>query len=159
MSDPDEEPRGTLRPTSGRALAVSAVAGLALGWGIHPLGHSVVGHAPRISWVQPLALVLVAAIVGFLAWHTWRTVQVQGSRLDPQHAINRLVLARACALVGALVAAGYCGFAVGWLGDASIQADRSIARSLVAALAAAAAMAASLALESACRTPPRDGDP
>ena len=31
--------------------------------------------------------------------------------------MNRLVLARACALVGALVAAGYVGYAVSWLGD------------------------------------------
>lgn len=159
MSDPDDEPRGSLRPTSGRALAISAVVGLASGWALHPLGRALTGEAPRVSWAQPLGLVLVAAILAFLAWHTWRTVQVQDHRLDPQHAMNRLVLARACALVGALVAAAYCGFAVSWLGDASHLADRWIARSLVAAAAATGVMAASLALESACRTPTGDGDP
>jgi hypothetical protein len=159
VSDPEDEPRGSLRPTSGRALAISAVVGLAFGWGLHPLGRAATGEAPRVSWLQPLALALVAAILAFLAWHTWRTVQVQGHRLDPQHAVNRLVLARACALVGALVAAAYVGFAVGWLGDASVLADRWTTRSLVAAAAAAGVMGASLALESACRTPPADGDP
>ena len=112
-----------------------------------------------VSWAQPLALVLVAGILSFLAWHTWRTVQVQGRRLEAQHSLNRLVLARACALAGALVAAAYVGFAVSWVGDASQLADRWIARSLVAAAAAGAVLAASLVLESACRTPRDDAHP
>lgn len=150
---------GSLRPTSGRALAICAVLGLVFGWSLHPIAHQVTGEAPRVSWSQPLALVLVAAIMGFLAGHTWRTVQVQGRRLDAQRAVNRLVLARACALAGALVAAAYAGFALSWLGDASHLADRWIGRSLVAATAAAGVLAASLMLESACRTPPGDAHP
>lgn len=157
---PDPEPpHGSLRPTSGRALALSAVLGLVLGWSLHLIGQRVTGNAPTVSWAQPLTLVLVAGILSFLAWHTWRTVQVQGRRLEPQHALNRLVLARACAVAGALVAAAYVGFAVSWVGDASHLADRWITRSLVAAGAAAAVLAASLVLESACRTPGEDPHP
>lgn len=153
---PDEppeppEPRGTLRPTSARALTVCAVVGLVVGWGIHPLGTRVVGHPPLVSWAQALSLVLVAAIMGFLAWQTWQTVQVRRELLEPQQAVNRLVLARACALAGALITAGYVGYAVSWLGDASQYADRWILRSAVAALGAAVATLASLALERACR--------
>ena len=150
--DDPPEPRGTLRPTSARALTVCAVAGLAAGWGIHPVAVALSGRAPLVSWAQALALVLVAAIMAFLAWQTWQTVHVRGERLEPHQAVNRLVLARACALGGTLVAAGYAGYAVSWLGDASQLADRWVLRSVVAAAGAAGVTLASLALERACRT-------
>lgn len=145
-------PRGNLRPTSAAALTACAVAGLVGGWGIHPLMVRIADRAPLVSWTQALSLVLVAGIMGFLAWQTWQTVQVRGERLEPQRAVNRLVLARACALGGTLVAAGYLGYAVSWLGDASQYADRWILRSLVAALGAGGVTLASLVLERACRT-------
>jgi len=153
--EPDEEPpepRGSLHPTSARALTVCVVVGLALGWGIHPLLNRLGGRPPLVSWTQALTLVLVAGIMGFLAWHTWQTVQVRGERLDVDQAVNRLVLARACALGGALVSAGYAGYAVSWLGDQSQYADRWILRSVVAAGGAACVTLASLVLERACRT-------
>ena len=149
--DPDQ-PRGTLHPTSARALTASIVVGLAIGWAIHPVMTSVAGRPPLVSWAQALVLVMVAAIMGFLAWHTWQTVHVRGERLEPHQAVNRLVLARACALAGAAVTAGYVGYAVSWLGDQSQYADRWILRSLVAAAGAAGVTLASLALERACRT-------
>ena len=146
------EPRGTLRPTSAGALTVCAVVALLGGWAIHPVMTRVAGGPPLVSWTQALAVVLVAVIMGFLAWHTWQTVQVRGERLELHQALNRLVLARACALGGTVIAAGYVGYAVSWLGDASQYADRWIARSVVAALGGAGVTLASLALERACRT-------
>ena len=156
---PDEptEPRGTLRPTSARALTVCAVLGLAIGWAIHPVVSRIAGRAPLVSWTQALALVLVAGIMAYLAWHTWQTVQVRGERLEPHQAVNRLVLGRACALGGTLIAAGYVGYAVSWLGDASQYADRWILRAAVAALGALGVTIASLVLERACRAD--GGDP
>jgi hypothetical protein len=157
--DDEQEPQesqGTLRPITGRALALCAVVGLIGGWALHPLGARVTGEPPMVSWAQPLALFLVAAIMGFLAWHTWRTVQHQGRRLEVHHAVNRLVLARACALAGSLVAAGYVGFAVSWLGDASERADQWVLRSVLSAVGALMVMLASLALERACRAPGSD---
>ena len=145
------EPRGHLRPTSAPALTVCAVVGLVAGWAIHPVMTRIAGGPPLVSWTQALAVVLVAVIMVFLAWHTWQTVQVRGERLEPQQAVNRLVLARACALGGTLITAGYVGYAVSWLGDASLYADRWIARSVVAALGGFAVTLASLALERACR--------
>ncbi len=153
QTGPEEppEPRGTLRPTSARALTVCAVAGLVAGWAIHPVMSRVAGGPPLVSWTQALAVVLVAVIMGFLAWHTWQTVQVRRERLEPHQAVNRLVLARACALGGTLIAAGYAGYAVSWLDDASQYADRWIARAVVAAVGGAGVTLASLALERACR--------
>lgn len=145
-------PRGTLRPTSARALTVCIVVGLVVGWGIHPLVSRIAGRSPLVSWTQVLALVLVAGIMGFLAWHTWQTVQVRGERLEVHQAVNRLVLARACALAGTLISAAYVGYAVSWLGDQSQYADRWILRALVAAAGAGGVALASLALERACRT-------
>lgn len=151
---PSEQPPvrpGSLRPTTGRALTVAAVAGLGGGWASHLALERLTGHPPLVSWTQSLALVLVGVIMSFLAWQTWMTVQVRGEWLDPQRAVNRLVLARACALGGALVAAGYAGYAVSWLGDESQRADQWITRALVAALGAGVVMLASLVLERACR--------
>ena len=161
--DPDpgsEQPSprpGALRPTTGRALTIAAVAGLVSGWASHLVVEEVTGQPPLVSWTQSLALVLVGAIMSFLAWQTWLTVQVRGEWLEPQRAVNRLVLARACALGGALVAAGYAGYAVSWLGEGSQRADEWIARAIVAALGAGAVTIASLVLERACRTD--GGDP
>ena len=154
QTGPDDEPpqpRGRLRPTSARALTVSLVLGLVIGWALHPVMGAISGRPPLVSWTQVLALVLVAAIMGFLAWHTWQTVHVRGERREPQQAVNRLVLARACARGGALGGAGYVGYAIGWLGDASHFADRWILRAVVAAAGAAGVTLASLALERACR--------
>lgn len=145
------EPRGTLRPTSARALTACAVVGMPIGWGLHPVMSRIAGRPPLVSWPQALSLVLVAAIMGYLAWHTWQTVQVRGERLEPQRAVNRLVLARACALAGTVIGAGYVGYAVSWLGDESQYADRWLLRSAVAAFGALGVTVASLVLERACR--------
>ena len=81
-----------------------------------------------------LALFLVAAILAGTAWATWRTLHVHGHRLEPHRAVNRLVLAKACALVGALAAGGYAGYALSWVGMAAELADQRMVRSGIAAL-------------------------
>ena len=147
-----EEPGGRrLRPTSAATLTGWVVAGLVGGWLLHPLAERARGTAPVISWAQPLALVLVSAILGATAYLTWRTVHVHNQRLEPHRAVNRLVLARACALVGALVAGGYAGYAVSWLGVDTDLADDRVMRAAVSAIAGVAIVATSILLERACR--------
>jgi TctA family transporter len=127
------------------------LVGLVGGWMLRPTFVAWTGDAPAISWTQPLTLFLVAAILGATAYLTWRALHVQHERLDPHRAVNRLVLARACALVGALLAGGYLGYAVSWLGvDADIGAQR-VARSLVSAAAGLAIVVTAMLLERACR--------
>lgn len=149
MTEPS--PTGRLRPTSGATLAIWAVVGLVGGWLLHPLAERARGTAPVITWAQPLALILVAAILGATAYLTWRTVHVHHERLDPHRAVNRLVLARACALVGALVAGGYAGYAVSWLGIDTDLADERVMRAAIAALAGIGIVVTSVLLERACR--------
>ena len=161
-SDPAEQPPprpGSLRPTTGSMLTIVSVVGLLGGWSSHPLLERLTGQPPLVSWTQSLALVLVAMIMSFLAWHTWQAVQVRREWLEPQRAVNRLVLARACAIGGALVAAGYVGYAVSWLGDESQRADQWIARAVIAALGAGGVTLASLVLERACRADGGDTQP
>jgi hypothetical protein len=147
-----EEPSGgRIRPTSAATLTAWAVVGLVGGWLLHPLAIRVRGSAPIVTWAQPLALVLVAAILGATAYLTWRTMHVHHQRLEPHRAVNRLVLARACALVGALVAGGYAGYALSWVGVDSDLASQRLWRSAVAALAGVGIVATSIVLERACR--------
>jgi predicted small integral membrane protein len=147
----DDEQLGSLRPTAPVTLAAWGVAGLAIGWLVHPVTERINDTAPVVSWAQPLALFLVAAILGVTAHATWRSVHVRRERLEPHRAVNRLVLARACALAGALVGAGYLGYALSWLGSGAELADDRMVRSAVAAVGGLATVVTALLLERACR--------
>jgi hypothetical protein len=127
------------------------VVGLVGGWALHPLAERFRDTAPIVTWAQPLALLLVTAILGATAYVTWRTVHVHHQRLDPHQAVNRLVLARACALVGALVAGGYFGYALSWVGVESELGEQRLWRSVIAGLAGVAIVISALLLERACR--------
>jgi len=149
--DDPPEPEGRLGPTSYAVVAVWAIGGLVLGWLWKLVAEELNGTAPLVSWVQPAALWLVAAAIAITAWQTHRAVQVRRERLEPHRAVNRLVLARAGALVGALVAGGYAGYAVSWIGDPAELAGQRILRSAVAVLAGIVMVAGALLLERACR--------
>jgi hypothetical protein len=133
--------------------------GLVFGWVLHPVAESIRGTAPVVTWVPPLTLFLVAAILGWTAWATYRTVHVRREQLLAHQAVNRLVLARACALAGALVAGGYLGYAVSWLGIDAELAQQRMVRSLLAAAAGVLICAAALLLERACRVRSDDDEP
>jgi hypothetical protein len=149
--DEPREPEGSLRPTSYVVVTLWAVAGLVLGWLWHPIAERMSGTAPVVSWAQPAALWLVAVAIAITWWQTYRAVQIRRERLEPHRAVNRLVLGRAGALVGALVAGGYAGYAVSWIGDPAELAGQRILRSAVAVLAGAAIVVFALLLERACR--------
>ncbi len=155
MNDPldpdDPEPTGRLRPTSPGIVTAWAVVGLVGGWLLHPVSEQLRGQALLVQWVQPAALLLVAVTVGVTAWQTWRAVQVRREHLEPHQAVNRLVLGRASTLVGALVAGGYAGYAVSWLGSEAELADERMLRSALAALASCLLVVAGVLLERACR--------
>lgn len=153
----DEHPTGRLQPTSTGVLTAWTAAGLVGGWLLRPVAERIQGTAPIVTWLQPLALLFVAAILGATAWITWRTVQVHRTYLEPHRAVNRFVLARSCALVGALVAGGYAGYALTWLGVDSDLGTQRVWRSAVAALAGVAITVTAVLLERACRV--RKDDP
>lgn len=146
-----------LQPISPAALTACAAVGLVAGWLLHPVAERVSGTAPVITWGQPVGLAFVAAVLLATARTTRRTVEKR-QWLEPHRAVNRLVLARSCALVGALVAGGYLGYAVSWLGvDAGLATER-IWRSVAAGAAGVAIAVAAVLLERACRVPSDEED-
>ena len=145
-----EPPDGHLRPTGPAAVGVSVMVGLVAGWLLHPVADRL-GNPPVVSWLQVAALFVVAAVLFATAYVTHRTLHVHRRWLEPHHAVNRLVLARASVLVGGFVAGGYAGYAVSWLGVAAELGSERIVRSLLAALAGALMVVGALLLERACR--------
>jgi hypothetical protein len=139
-------------------LAVWAIAGLVGGWLVHSVTERLGGTAPLVSWLQPLALLLVAGILGFTAYSTRRIVRQRPDLLLPHQAVNRLVLARACALVGALGLGGYLGYALSWVGNEAELADERILRSGAASFAGVLIVVAALLLERACRVDSDDDE-
>jgi hypothetical protein len=151
------DPRGRIRTTSPGAIIGFFLVGLVLGWLIRPVTVRMTGTAPTVSWGPVVALTFVAAFVGATAWSTYRAVQRRRQRLEPHHAVNRLVLAKASALAGSLVAGGYFGYALSWWGltDAVLARER-IVHSIIAGVVGVLLVTGSLLLERACRAPRDD---
>jgi uncharacterized protein DUF3180 len=158
--DPDDderpEPSGRIRTTGPGALVGFALTGLVVGWLVRPVSIRLNGTAPMVGWLAVLALFFVAVIVGSVAWSTYTALHRRHERIAPHQAVNRLVLAKACALAGAAVGGAYFGYALSWVG--LVQADLAkerVAHSLLAGLASVLVVAGSLLLERACRVSPK----
>ena len=159
LPDPEHEPApdppkpggriGTTRPGVLISLGLTA---LVLGWLLRPASQPFTDVAPRVGWLPVLALWLAAAILVGVAWSTYRTLHRRNLRLPAHQAVNRLVLAKASAIAGSVVAGGYLGYALSWIGltDAPLEVQRLL-HSALAGLAGVVIVAASLALERACR--------
>ena len=137
-------------------MTLALVVGLIGGWLVRRVAASLGATAPLVSWSQALVLFLGAAILAVTAWHTGRALDGRQPRPEPHRLVNRLVLARACALAGALVAGGYLGYALSWLGDAAELAGQRAGRAGLAGLGGLLVLGTGLWLERACRV--RSGD-
>jgi hypothetical protein len=145
-------PDGHVRPTSAGAVVGWALVGLVLGWALRPVAVRLSGAAPTVGWLPVLALAFVALVMGSIAWSTYRSVQRRHERLEPHHAVNRLVLGKAGALAGALVAGGYFGYALAWVGITAAElAQERMLHALLGGFAGVALVLGSLLLERACR--------
>jgi H+/Cl- antiporter ClcA len=150
-----EEPSGgSVNLTPFRALVVAAIFGGLAGWLVVVIANAFDLIPPEVPWTAPIGLILVAALVGALAYATHQRIQVRRERIEPQRAVALLVLGKASALAGALVAGGYFGFALMFLArlDAAAPRDRVI-RSAVAIVAGVALCIMGLLLERACKVP------
>lgn len=142
-------PHGRLRPTSLAVVLGWGVTGLVVGWAIPPVSARLGWVPPLVTWTQPLTLALVPAILGYVAWATWRTLHARHEQLVAEQAVARFVLARSSALVCALAAGGYLGYGLSW-----VRAETDNGRlwpSLTAAMAGVLGVVAALLLERACR--------
>jgi Protein of unknown function (DUF3180) len=156
-----QEPEpGRVRPTRITVLLAAVGVGLVVGWFGGALLERSDGVAPTVPWTSVGVMAFAAAVLGATAWSTWRTIHRQRRWIDPHKAVNRLVLAKASALVGALTAGLYAGFGARFLDDLSapLPQERVIRAGLVV-LAAVLVVVAALLLEHACRVPkPPEGE-
>lgn len=151
MSGSQERQRPRLRALPPSLIAGLVVAGLVIGYLLRRIFEAVDRVPPAISWIQVAAPFLAAAILALAGRGTWRAVRSRVAPLDFQQAVNRLALARACALVAALIAGGYGGYAVSWLWI-DVDAARLLAlKSAVGAAGGLVMLAAALFLQAACK--------
>ena len=135
------------------------VVGAVLGYGLVVVAERISGAAPPVQWTAVLALVAIAVIVFVLAYSTYRTVHRERRRMNPQRAVNFLLLAKASALVGAVIAGGYVGFGLQFIDEMDVELPRErVIGALSAAVAALLIVVAGLVLERACRVPRDDDD-
>lgn len=148
----EREPKpGNVSTTPLGLLLGIFLAALVLGRLVRPVVTYLDGIAPQVGWLAVGALYFGAAILGYVAWATHRTLQRQHGWLTSSQAVNRLVLAKASAIAGAVVAGGYLGYALAWLGSTSELGQERLMRSALAGVAGLLVVAGSLALERACR--------
>jgi hypothetical protein len=133
---------------------VAAIFGALSGWLIVAASNSFDLVPPQVPWTAPVGVLLIAGLVGVFAYTTHTRIQVRKERMDPQRAVAFLVLGKASALAGALIAGGYLGYALMFVTrmDADAPRDRVI-RSAIAVMAGVGLAVAGLLLERACRVP------
>lgn len=154
MADQQSPEQGTVRPTRIRSLIALFLVGGVLGYAFVRITITVDGIAPQIQWSSVVVLLAAAAIVLVLANSTYRTLHRDRRRMDVHRAVRFLLLAKASALVGAIVAGGYLGFAVEFVGQLDVQLPQQrVIRSVCAAIAAVLLVVGGLLLERACRVP------
>ncbi len=138
---------------------MAGLAGGIAGWAVVKVSQALDITPPLIPWVAPLALVLTAAFVGYLAYLTNQQVHVQRTRIEVNRAVAMLVLGKSAALAGVAVAVGYLGFALNFLPRVDVAAPRErVVRSVVAILGGTLLCIAGLLLERACRISDDDDD-
>ena len=153
---PPPPSEGRVRPTGPGPLVVLGLVGLLIGWAIRGQAIRADAPAPGVSWLAVATAFFVAAVVGSIAYLTWRAVHRDHLRLTAQQGVARLVLGKAVARLGAFDFGAYLGIAISHIGVAGEQTGETITRALLAALGAATAVTAGLLLERACRIPPED---
>jgi hypothetical protein len=154
--DPGPRPpvEGRVTPTGPGPLVVIGLVGLVIGWSVRGWAIRSGSPAPGVSWLAVGTAFFVAAVVGGMAYLTWRTVQREHLRLSAQQGVSRLVLGKAVARLGAFGLGAYVGVAISHLGVDGEHTAVTIGRALLAAVGAGAALVTGLLLEHACRVPP-----
>lgn len=148
-----------LKRTSALALTVTGCAGLVLGRLARPFLEQTQSIAPTVGWGAAFALFLGALVLGGLAWTTYAAIHRDRRFIHSTRGVRLLALAKASAVVGALFAGAYAGYALAFVGqfETALGSQRVI-RSGVAAFGGVTVMIAALLLERACQAPGSDDE-
>lgn len=138
---------------------MAALFGALAGWLIVVTANALGLLPPQVPWTAPIGLILITVLVAVLGYATHQRIQVRRERVEPQRAVAFLVLGKASALAGAVVAGGYLGFALMFVARFEAEAPRDrVIRSAIAVVAGIALSIAGLRLERACKVPGLDDD-
>lgn len=154
-SEPTEVSSSHLTPLGAGPIVTGIAIGFVFGYLLRGTGDAW-GVARPVSWVQGAGLWFLAAVLGGLAVVTARAVRRRDVTLDAQRMVNRLVLARAGALSGALLAGGYAGYALTWLDSHPELVAERVGLGMFAAAGGVAVLTTGKWLERACRVPKDD---
>lgn len=139
-------------------LIVLAVVGAALG----ALGELALVSSGRPIVNLPITLAVALAVIGgivvSLAVPILRMTRAANApRVDPFYATRILMLAKACAVTGALVAGVGVGV-LAYLLTRSVIGVGSVTQAIAAIVGAGVLLAGGLVAEHMCRVPPEDDD-
>lgn len=159
MADQQSPDQGTVGPTPLRALLALFIVGGVLGYAFVRLSISLNGYAPQIQWISVIVLAAAAAMVLIVANSTYRTLHRDRRRMDVKRAFSFLLLAKASARVGALIAGGYLGFASHFVAHLDVVLYRDqVIRCVSASLCAVLLAVGGLLLERACQVPKEEDE-
>jgi hypothetical protein len=149
-----------MQRTKVTTLLLVTVATTLLGWLVVVGLERRATYLPAVPWIVDVALVGLAAAVFRAGWAVRSYLKGRRPSLDPLRAARTLVLAKAAALTGSLLAGWYLAQVVAVLGDLAIEArrDRAIAAGIAAACALVLAVVG-LVVEKFCQLPPEDTEP
>ncbi len=163
MSTQDRQPprsgqrpgRSGMRPTNPATLLL---AGLVAGALAYLLFQAEYGALPDLPWLPPVSIFALAVVEAVLARSTRARIERRpgAPRVDPLSVARFVVLAKASALAGALIAGAYTGIVLYLLRHRELTAASDDTPPAVAGLVGGLALVvAGLLLERACRVPRR----
>lgn len=143
-----------VRPTTALSLTMLGGAGLVAGRLLRVVIDGFGGSPPRVGWSASLTLLLATIVLGWFAWNTWQSLHKRHERMTSDHGIKMLSLAKASAMVGALFAGGYFGYALAFIDAVNTPyGGERVLHGGLAGLAGLTMMIAALLLERALRVP------
>ncbi len=147
-------PAPTVRPTSWRSIALAALVGAAVGFGLFFGLDRLQQPLPVPPLIAAGSLAVLAAVVGWQARVTRITLHRRHETLTPTAGVALLALGKTALLAGAGLAGAYAAIAVHTLPqlEAALPRER-IVGALASMLAALGLAVAGRLLERACEIP------